>query len=369
MSVPLSDLIRWLGDFAPLDLAESWDNVGLLLGDPGQPIHKVMTCLTVTRATATEALEAGVNLIISHHPILFRPEQKIVADRHETAEVWALARAGVAVYSPHTAFDNATLGINAGLARRLNLIDVGPLRPGAALARTKIVVFTPEADRAVVLAAAFEAGAGRIGHYANCSFGSPGQGTFLGDDDSHPTVGRAGSPTSVDEWRLEFVCPADRVNAVLDAIRASHSYEESAIDVYPLGNGPSGPGSGRIGTLSSAISLVELARRIEGLLPTPAVQLVGDRDRSVRRVAICCGAGDEFVPDAAKLGADVLLTGEARFHRCLEAESLGLALILPGHHATERPGVEDLSVALEMAFPGLDIWASRRETDPIHAPS
>ncbi|WZO99558.1 Nif3-like dinuclear metal center hexameric protein [Isosphaeraceae bacterium EP7] len=369
MTIPLSEMIRWLGEFAPLELAEPWDNVGLLLGDPDQPVRKVMTCLTVTGATAAEAIQSGVDLIVSHHPILFRPVQKIVGGNHETAEVWALARAGIAVYSPHTAFDNAISGINAGLARRLALVDLKPMRPGAPLPHSKIVAFTPEADRGPVLAAAFAAGAGRIGNYAECSFGAKGQGTFHGDENSSPKVGQAGTRETVDEWRLEFVCPACRVEAVVGAIRVAHSYEEPAIDVFPLAGGPSGPGSGRIGTLPDAISLGELADRVAGLLPTPAVQIVGDRDRTVRRVAICCGAGDDFVPDAAGQGADVLLTGEARFHRCLEAEALGLGLVLPGHHATERPGVEDLAVALEMAFTSLDVWASRRETDPVRCPS
>ncbi len=362
----VADLFAWLEGFAPTRLAESWDNVGLLFGDPASELSKVMTCLTVTPRSASEAIAEGAGAIVSHHPVLFKATKSLRADRPESGFLWHLARAGVAILSPHTAFDNTAGGINDGLAARLGLVDVRPLRPSSPSGRHKVVVFAPKSDREAVLSAAFEAGAGRIGAYEECSFGSAGFGTFFGTEGSNPTIGEAGRREVVREWRLELVCPSDRLSAVLAAIRSAHSYEEPAIDVYPIASDvPSGPGAGRIGRLDPAEPLGTFAARVARLLEAPSTQFVGDPDRTVARVGLCCGAGDDFLGDAKRLGADVLLTGEARFHRAIEADALGIGLIVAGHHATERPGVEDLAGRIAGAFPGLTVWASRHEVDPL----
>ena len=362
------EIARWLDAFAPPSLAESWDNVGLLWGDPDAEVTRVMTCLTVTYPTALEAVHERAELVVSHHPVLFRPARRVTADSPESGTLWTLARAGVSVFSPHTAFDNTVGGINDGLARRLGLVEVGPLRPSPARPTFKVVVFTPETDREAVLAAAFEAGAGRIGAYEQCSFAAPGAGTFFGTEGAIPAVGRAGRRESAAELRVEVVCPSDRLAAVLAGVRQAHSYEEPAIDVYPLHTEPAGPGSGRVGRLSEPTALAAFAHAVGSVLQAPGLQFVGDPDRPVRRVAIVCGAGDDFLGDAARAGADVLLTGEARFHRALEAEALGIGLVVAGHHATERPGVEDLADRLAAGFPALSVWPSRREHDPLRAP-
>jgi dinuclear metal center YbgI/SA1388 family protein len=361
----VADIARWLEQFAPARLAEPWDNVGLLWGDPGAEVERVMTCLTVTHKTALEAVHERAEAVVSHHPVLFRPVQRVRADRPETGALWTLARAGVAVLSPHTAFDNTTGGINDGLAERLGLRDIHALRLTPAAAPLKVVVFTPENDHEAVLSAAFAAGGGCIGAYGECSFATPGEGTFFGGEGTNPAVGQAGRRETVRELRVELVCPADRLSPVLAAVRAAHSYEEPAIDVYPLHATAQGVGTGRVGQLRRTTTLHALAAQVGEVLRAPGLQAVGDPDRAVTRLAIVCGAGDDFLHDAARAGADALLTGEARFHRALEAESLGIALIVAGHHATERPGVENLAGRLTAAFPELQVWASRRETDPL----
>jgi len=361
----VAELVQWLEDFTPSRLAEPWDNVGLLWGDPAASVGRLMTCLTVTRITAEEAVAEQAGLIVCHHPVLFRAVKRIRADLPATAPIWILARAGIAVASPHTAFDSTAEGINDGLCRRLGLVDVAPLRPLAAPASYKIVVFTPEPDRQAVLAGAFEAGAGRIGAYTECSFAIPGQGTFFGTEATNPAVGQKGRRETAEELRLEIVCPGARLAAVLQAIRAQHSYEEPAIDVYPLHNPVSSSGSGRIGHYGEARSLQEFAGFVSRALGHICVQMVGDPRKPIRHVAVACGAGDDFLGDAMQAGADVLLTGEARFHRALEAESLDMALVLAGHHATERPGVEELAERIARAFPDLTVWPSLQERDPL----
>jgi dinuclear metal center YbgI/SA1388 family protein len=372
----VGDVTAWLEEFAPSRLAESWDNVGLIWGDPTAPVERIMTCLTVTPTTALEAIDDRAELIVSHHPILFREVKKIRADWPETGYLWKLAGARIAVASPHTAFDNTRNGINDLLCARLGLLDVAPLRASAdvldrsatAASRSfKVVVFTPEAEREVVSSAAFQAGAGRIGAYEECSFAMPGEGTFFGTESANPTIGERGQRETVRELRLEFVCPSPKLAAVLAAVRANHSYEEPAIDVYPLHDrdpaAKAFPGVGRIGRLAMPRSLAELARDVGQTLGTTVVGAAGQLDRRINRMAIACGAGDDFLKDAARAGADALLTGEARFHRGIEAETLGIGLIVAGHYATERPGVEFLATQIARAFPGLSVWPSRRETD------
>ncbi len=361
----VAELVQWLEEFAPARLAETWDNVGLLWGDPAVNVDRVMTCLTVTRITAEEAVAEEAGLIVSHHPVLFRGAKHVRADLPATAPIWILGRAGIAVASPHTAFDSTAGGINDGLCRRLGLVDVVPLRPITPPASYKIVVFTPASDRQAVLAGAFEAGAGQIGAYTECSFAIPGQGTFFGTEETNPAVGRKGQREAVDELRLEVLCPASRLAAVLAEIRAHHSYEEPAIDVYPLHDPVSRSGAGRIGNYGEARSFQEFAVSVSGALGHITLQVVGDPRKPIRRVAVACGAGDDFLGDAVRAGADVLLTGEARFHRALEAEALDIGLVLAGHHATERPGVEELAERIARAFPDLTVWPSSRERDPL----
>jgi dinuclear metal center YbgI/SA1388 family protein len=354
-------------------MAESWDNVGLLWGEPDTEIARVMTCLTVTAATAAEAIRENAGLIVSHHPVLFRAVKRIRADLPDTGPLWKLAGAGIAIASPHTAFDNTQHGINDILCRRLGLVDIQPLRPSSpnlsASRSFKVVVFTPEPDREAVLSAVFAAGAGRIGAYEHCSFAIPGEGTFFGTEAANPVVGERGRRETVSELRLEFVCPGEKLAAVLAAIAAHHSYEQPAIDVFALHDSGADDkplvGVARIGRLIEPRALAEFARFVGHKLGRVAVAMVGHPRRTVQRVAVACGAGDELVQDAARAGADLLLTGEARFHRALEAEALGIGLLTAGHYATERLGIEDLAGRIALAFPSLTVWPSGSERDPL----
>jgi dinuclear metal center YbgI/SA1388 family protein len=361
----VADITAYLEEFAPLALAAEWDNVGLLLGDPAGPVERIMTCLTVTPESAAEAVAGKVQLLITHHPILFRPIKRLTTQRPEEALVLGLARAGVAVYSPHTAFDNTRGGINDMLARRLQLTQVAPLRRQDGQRQCKIVVFVPEADLEKVADALFAAGAGQIGEYSQCSFRLLGTGTFFGSAAANPTIGEKGRREYVSEIRLEAICPEAVVPRAVAAMRRAHSYEEPAYDVYPLTPSLTGGGAGRVGQLAKPVRLQELARTVKTALRTANVEIVGDPDRALERLAIVCGSGGEFLPDAVNAGADVFLTGEMRFHDYLAAQTSGLALVLPGHYATERCGIEELADHLQKRWPNVEVWASRSERDPI----
>ncbi len=361
----LATIVEYLDRFAPRELAAEWDNTGLLLGERDVSVDRVMTCLTVTPESAAEAILEKAELIVSHHPILFRGVKRLTDANPEGRMLLALARAGVSVYSPHTSFDNTVGGINDHLAALLGLQAVEPLRRASKGRSYKIVVFVPDKDLQKVSDALFAAGAGHIGQYGECSYRLEGTGTFFGSEASNPTVGQKGRREEVKEWRLEVVCPERSLPGALAAMRRAHSYEEPAYDVYPLHPGMTGSGEGRVGVLARPTTLGQLAQSLKSALKAGMVQLVGDSSRPVQRVAVVCGAGGEFLNDALHARAEVFLTGEMRFHDYLVAQAQGLGVILPGHHATERCGVEMLADRLQKQWPELTVWASRKDRDPV----
>lgn len=360
----VADLAAALDAFAPALTAADWDNVGLLLGDPAAPVTRVMTCLTVTPDVADEAVREKAELIVAHHPILFRGAKRLVAGKGDGDVVLPLARAGIAVCSPHTAFDNCPGGVNDILCRRLGVTNATPLRPREGPREFKLAVYVPDTDLAKVSDALFGAGAGVIGKYEQCSFRLAGKGTFFGTDDTNPAVGQKGRREDVDEWRLEVVVPEAKVAAAVRAMRAAHSYEEPAFDIYQLKAGLTG-GEGRVGELAKPATLGELVKRTKAELGAASVQVVGDLSRTVTKVAVACGAAGEFLVDSIRARADLFLTGELRFHDALAARAAGVGVIVPGHYATERPAVEELAAKLAGDFPGLVAWASRVERDPL----
>jgi dinuclear metal center YbgI/SA1388 family protein len=361
----VAEVVAELEAFAPSRLAADWDNVGLLVGDAAAKVQRILTCLTITPPVVAEAIDGGANLIVTHHPILFRAIKRVTSATVDGRMILDLVGAGIAVFSPHTAFDNTAGGINDQLSTKFGLIDVRPLRRGPGEKNYKLVVFVPPADLARVSDAMFAAGAGRIGHYRECSFRTPGTGTFFGEDSAQPTVGRKGRREEVAELRLEVVCPELALPDVVAALRSAHSYEEPAFDIYPLQPISGTRGEGRIGQLSEPRPLRSFAETVRDSLGVAQLPIVGNGDRTVQTVALACGSAGEFLIDAARARADVFVTGEMRFHGCLDAQALGIAVILAGHYATERFAVESLAAQLQKRWPDCSVMASQREADPI----
>lgn len=361
----IQEVCQYLHEVAPLSLAEGWDNVGLLLGDDSANVARILTCLTLTPDVADEAIEVGARLIVTHHPVLFKPVQRLTASSSEGRMLLKLMRHGIAVYSPHTAYDNSATGINQQLAELLELTDIAPLRPRPAGDQLNLVTFVPEGQLDQVRRAVWNAGAGMIGNYRECSFSLRGIATFFGAEDANPTVGQAGRLEQIDEVRVEFVCPANRLDQAVAQLRKAHPYEEPAINVIPLTTMPDGSGAGRYGRLPRPMLLEELNLLVADRLRQPQVPFVGDLSCAIESLGIACGAAAEFLRDAHRVGCQALLTGEARFHACLEARELQMALILPGHYATERPAMESLAERLAVRFPNLIAAASDVEIDPV----
>lgn len=366
------DVVSFLEQLAPLSLAEDWDNTGLLLGREDQLVRRIMTCLTITPEVVSEARDSGVSLLVSHHPILFRPVQKITSQDAQGAMVMDLMQSEMAVYSPHTAYDSSERGINQQLAERLQLHDIRPLRAHPAVtpekSEYKLVVFTPHSHTETVAASLFEAGAGKIGEYSECSFHVAGTGTFLGSPNTQPVFGEKGSQQKIPEDRLEVRCPKSLISTILATMHQHHPYEEPAFDLYPLAQNPypdQRTGAGRLGNFDKPLPLSELIARIKDQLGVSPIGLVGDPQSRVTRLGVACGAAGEFLTDAVQAECDAFLTGETRFHTFLDARTHGITLLMAGHYASERFALEQLATWLNEAFPDLTVSPSQNEKDPL----
>jgi dinuclear metal center YbgI/SA1388 family protein len=362
------------GRFPERDAA-GWDAVGLQVGDPTDAVTAVLVCLDVTDATLDEAGVMGADLLLAHHPLLFRPLERLTPATASGRLALRAARERIAVLAAHTNLDAARPGTTDPIVDRLGLVDVRPLEPQADpdAAPVKLVTFVPQAATTRVLEALAAAGAGRIGEYDECSFRVAGTGTFRPSAAANPAVGERGVRNEEPEDRLEMVLPSAALAAVTAALQAAHPYEEVAYDVYPLvaGGAPAGGGTkgiGRVGRLPRPQALRAVADCLAVGLPAPHLRVAGDLDADVEVVAACGGAGDSLVGAALAAGADVYVTGDLRHHVALDARTLGLALIDAGHYATEAAALEAFGAALaaEAADRGLHarLLRSRISTEP-----
>ena len=321
---------------APVDLAEPWDNVGLLVGHPGQKVTKALLTLDVTSDVIEEAIGSKAELVISHHPFPFHAMKSIRADTLSGALLTRLLQERISVYAAHTNLDSAVGGVNDALASILQLEAVSPLRPGCS-PLVKIVTYVPGEYVEQVRQAMSGAGAGHIGKYSQCSFSVSGRGTFLPTSDTNPFVGEQGKLSVVDETRLEMIAPAELSDAIVRAMVTAHPYEETAFDVYPLKNHWQKGGLGRVGNLQHPVSLAEFAAQVRDRLFVSGIRFVGPGNTMVRRVAVCGGSGMELAEAAKRSGAQVLVTGDIRYHEAVDALADGMCLIDAGHYGTELP--------------------------------
>jgi dinuclear metal center YbgI/SA1388 family protein len=357
----VADLVRAMEDIAPPSFAASWDNVGLIVGDPEAPLDRVVLAIDCTAAVLLEVTRGGANALVAYHPPIFRAQKRFTAE----SVAFRAARAGVAVYSPHTALDVAPGGTNDALADAIGMTDRAPLRPGeAAGAEVKLVTFVPAEQVEAVSDAVFAAGAGRIGKYSSCSFRGTGVGTFYGEEGAQPVIGRAGRLEQAPEVRLETVVPTARIRDVVRALRSAHPYEEPAFDLVRLAPAPAPRGLGLVGRIPRATVLV-VVDRVKDSLGVRNLLATGALDREITRVAVCAGSAGELVGDAMAAGAELLLTGELRHHDALAALAAGLSVICTRHSTSERLALAPLARKLEAALPGVSIFASTADAEPF----
>ncbi len=341
--VTVGEVVRVLETLAPSALAAEWDSVGLQLGDAGAPAKLVLVALELTGKVCAAAREKGAGILVLHHPVFFRPWKELRWDHAAGQRVAELVRFDCGVVVAHTNWDAAPGGLNHHLAGLLGLEQSEPLTTiGAKL--YKLVTFVPADHLEKVRQTLAKAGAGWIGNYSHCTFAVAGTGTFLPREGTSPFIGQPGVLERVDEVRLETVLPESLREKVLTALLTAHPYEEVAYEFYPLAN--MGPGMGRVGELASPCSLGELANRVAQRLEVAGVRLTGDPGAMVERVAVVGGAGGDLLGAAVRAGAQVLVTGEVRYHQAREAEDLGLAIIEAGHYASEAFSMSILAEGL-----------------------
>lgn len=367
----IGDLLAALNHLAPLRLAEDWDNVGLLVGDPTAACSRVLLTIDATPAVLEEAIDLGVQAIIAYHPPLFVATKQLTPDG-PGAIAFEAARAGIALLSPHTALDNAAHGVNDMLAFALGDGGRTPLIPAKHLPTEeehRLVTHVPADAVDAVRDALARAGAGRIGNYTHCSFGAVGTGSFMGSEASSPTVGGKGRLEAVAEVRLEMPCSGDSLAAALAALRRAHPYEEPAIHIEAgVARESATEGSGRIAVLNKPATADALGLRLSKMLgtPTSAIQVAStDRTKKHTIIGVCAGSGESLLDAAAARGATLFVTGEMKHHDVLRANAMGVDIILCGHTETERPYLPILAERLAPLLPGLDIGMSQEDGPPL----
>jgi dinuclear metal center YbgI/SA1388 family protein len=336
--VPLQvqTLMSYLEELAPRRLASDWDNVGLQVGSPAAVVETILVSLDMNEAVLHEAKGMGADLIITHHPFIFRPLSAVRTDLPQGRLIAAVLEAGMAVYSAHTNLDVAAGGVNDALAHRLGLQDTAVLRVGGSESLEKLAVFIPLGHEDAVRDALAAAGAGWIGNYSHCTFQTAGTGTFMPGEGTNPYLGRQGKLERAEEIRLETIYPATLRNRVVRAMIKAHPYEEVAYDLYPLLNEGRPHGLGRVGVLPQAMMLDDFCAYVKEKLEIPNLRITGSAAKPISKVAVCGGAGSDLLHTAVFAGAHVLVTGDVKYHDAQEADVLGLPLIDAGHDATER---------------------------------
>lgn len=365
----ISDITNALESWAPRATQQSYDNSGLQVGDASRTLTKAIIALDLTPAVLQEAITNEAELIITHHPLIFRPVKSITTSDWNGSLILQLAQSGIALYCIHTNLDAAKDGVSFALAEQIGLQDISFLQP---LDDTlyKLVTFVPKEHFDVVREAIAEAGAGEIGDYTDCAFAIQGTGYFQPGIDTNPHIGEAGGALeSVNEIRLEAEVLRWRLSNVLSALHAAHPYEEVAYDVYPLANKGTQVGMGAIGTLKQAESLPEFIQRISGALNTTSLRYVGDDQQSIQRVAVCGGAGSDLIGTAIRAGADAYLTADITYHRFFEALSANgkphMALIDAMHYETEACTENLLQDWLSRRFASVEWIKTATRTSPI----
>jgi len=322
--------------WAPLHYAEDWDNPGLQVGDRQQMINKVLVALTPSEAAADAAVAQGADMLLTHHPLIFKPIKQVNSDTAVGRIITKLVQHHINLYCAHTNLDITAGGVNDVLAAALQLESVTPLADLARETCYKVVVYVPTDYADAVRQAMCDAGAGCVGNYSNCTFQARGTGTFLPGAHTNPFLGQPGKLERADEYRLETIVPKAALSAVVQAMEAAHPYEEVAYDVFRLENGGAVRGIGRVGMLAKPVSLHAFLEMTAKQLGCEHLAYQGDLQRQVQRVALCGGSGISYLREAKRAGADVYVTGDMKYHDGQAASELDLCVVDAGHFGTEH---------------------------------
>lgn len=365
----VGDIRQVLETAYPPHLAEKWDAVGLICGDPQAEVTKVAFALDCTQGVAEAAVESGADMLVVHHPLLMRGVNTVAADTPKGKVIHTLLTGGVALFAAHTNADSARPGVNDKLAELVGITPGRPIMPKDPKVTDKWGVHVPVQEADAVKQALFAAGAGEIGNYRACSFDIEGTGQFEPTEGANPTEGTVGQLHRGPEVRVEFVAPSSARSAITAALREAHPYEEPAFDVVEMATEQdldTAFGLGRVGELEQEMTLREFTQQVANALPETewGVRAAGDPDRMVKKVAVSSGSGDSFLEAAAKLGVDVYVTSDLRHHPVDEhLRAGGPAVIDTAHWASEFPWTVQASDIVRQEA-GVDVEVINLRTDP-----
>lgn len=359
----ISDITDYLETLAPLSYQESYDNAGLLTGSLTQEITGILITLDCTEAVVEEAIERGCNLIVAHHPIIFRGLKRLTGRNYVERTVIKAIKNDVGIYAIHTNLDSVHNGVNSKICEKLGLTNTRVLSPRAQVL-TKLVTFIPKEHTGTVLTALYAAGAGQIGNYENCSFSVEGQGTFKPNERARPAIGEKLVQEVVAETRIEVIFPSHLQGRIMAALRNAHPYEEVAYYLTTLANTNQEVGFGMMGELPAPEEPSEFLRRLKRSMDLKVIRHTRLIDQPISKVAVCGGSGSFLLPDARKAGAHAYVSADFKYHEFFDAEN---AMIIAdiGHYESEVFTGELLQEVLRKKFPTFAIYFSRTVTNPI----
>ncbi|MBR6621684.1 MAG: Nif3-like dinuclear metal center hexameric protein [Bacteroides sp.] len=359
----IKEIIAALERFAPLPLQDGFDNAGLQVGLTEAEATGALLCLDVTEAVVEEAVTLGFNLIISHHPLIFKGFKSLTGRNYVERCVMKAIQNGIVIYSAHTNLDNAKGGVNFKIAEKIGLKNVRIPVPKEDIL-LKLVTFVPVNQANDVRKALFEAGCGCIGNYDSCSYNLSGEGTFRALEGANPFCGELGESHTEPEVRIETILPAFRKGAAIKALMGAHPYEEPAFDFYPLKNVWNQVGAGVVGELDEPETELEFLKRIKKLFEVGCIKHNRLTGRLIQRVALCGGSGAFLAPRALGCGADIFITGEIKYHDYFDYEN-SLLMAEIGHYESEQFTKEIFYSIIRELCPEVEVQMTRINTNPI----
>lgn len=329
------DIINIMNKWALPNLIDEWDNTGFQIGDPNREVSKILISLDLDRDVVNKAIEEDVQMIITHHPIIFKPIKSIIYNSYKEKLIYDIIKKDIVVYNAHTNLDLAKGGVNDILANIFGLSSVEPLNDVHEEKLFKFVVFVPKSHAGVIRNILGEEGAGFIGNYSHCTYNIEGKGTFMPHEGTSPFIGEANKLEEVEEVRIETIVRQKDLNRVLKSVITAHPYEEVAYDIYPLFNKGEVYGYGRVGNIEK-IAPDKFLTMVMEKLEVNNIIIYGNIKEDITRIALCGGSGASFISDAFAKGAQVYITGDIKYHDAQYANELGLILIDAGHYHTEK---------------------------------
>jgi dinuclear metal center YbgI/SA1388 family protein len=360
----IQDITRFLEAKFPLQLQESYDNSGLIYGRPEQEVKGVLVSLDVTEAIVEEARANNCNLIIAHHPVVFKGLKRFNGNNFVERVLERCIQNGIALYAIHTNLDNHLEGVNAKIAQKIGLQNCSILRPMHAQL-FKLEVYVPQADFEGLDAAILGAGAGQIGNYTDCHFRTLGTGTFRPNEKANPYHGSAGQREEVSELKLEYIVEAHRVNTVLTAMRSAHPYEEVAYQLLATQNQHQSIGAGLVGTLAEPADALSFLNELKQKFNCGVIKYTQLLPKQIQKVALCGGAGSFLLPDAIRAKADIYITSDFKYHEFFDAEER-LVIADIGHYESEQFTSELLAEQLTEKFPNFAVRLTKLNTNPVN---